>query len=188
MPDIGWMELLVIGIVALIVVGPKDLPMMFRRFGQFTGRIRAMAKDFQRAMDDAAEESGMTDLKRDISNISKYTNPKKMGMDALDDVNDAFTDIDPTKYEEGSETRKMAEQKAAHQKTWRDAADARRRDRDAAIIAEKNAAAQSQASQPGPAQENDTSPQSNRTEVAETPPDAADPIEPTPRRVGTDQT
>ena len=42
----------------------------------FTGRIRAMAKDFQRAMDDAAEESGMSDLKRDLSNVSKYTNPK----------------------------------------------------------------------------------------------------------------
>jgi sec-independent protein translocase protein TatB len=66
MPDIGWMELLVIGIVALIVVGPNELPGMFRKMGQFTGRIRAMAKDFQRAMDEAADETGMTDLNKDL--------------------------------------------------------------------------------------------------------------------------
>ena len=119
MPDIGWMELLVIGVVALIVVGPKDLPVMFRKLGQFTGRIRAMARDFQNAMDDAARESGMDDLKRDFSDAAKYTNPRKMGMDAL---NDAVSDIDPTKYTKGSATRDLAEQKAARQKTQRDAA------------------------------------------------------------------
>jgi sec-independent protein translocase protein TatB len=137
MPDIGWMELLVIGVVALIVVGPKDLPMMFRRLGEMTGRVRAMAKDFQRAMDQAADESGMSDLKRDIGSVSKYANPKKMGMDALKDTLD---DIDPSKYAEGSETRRIAEEKAALQKKTRADIEARRKDRDAAIIAEKNAA------------------------------------------------
>lgn len=117
MPDIGWMELLVVGIVALIVVGPKDLPVMFRKLGQFTGRIKGMARDFQRAMDDAARESGVDDLKRDIGEMSKYTNPRKMGMDALSDV---MNDIDPTKYDEGSATRDLAEKKAAAQKLQRE--------------------------------------------------------------------
>jgi sec-independent protein translocase protein TatB len=111
MPDIGWMELLLIGIVALIVVGPKDLPMMFRRLGQFTGRIRAMARDFQRAMDDAADETGMKDINRDLRNAARYSrNPVKAGTDAL---KDAFGDIDPDKYPEGSHTRAAAEKRKA---------------------------------------------------------------------------
>ena len=57
--DIGWSELLVIGVVALIVVGPKDLPIMFRKAGQFVGRMRAMAREFTRAMDAAADASGV---------------------------------------------------------------------------------------------------------------------------------
>ena len=137
MPDIGWMELLVIGVVALIVVGPKDLPVMFRKAGQFTGRIRGMAKDFQRAMDDAADEAGVGDLKREFQGMSKYANPKKMGMDALKDTLD---EIDPSKYEEGSETRKIAEEKAAYQKQMREAAEARRKEREAETIARKEAA------------------------------------------------
>ena len=46
MLDVGWSELLVIGVVALIVVGPKDLPILFRRMGEFTGRMRSMAREF----------------------------------------------------------------------------------------------------------------------------------------------
>jgi len=114
MPDIGWMELLVIGIVALIVVGPKDLPVMFRKAGQFTGRIRGMAKEFSNAMNDAADQSGMKDLNRDLRAM---TNPKKFGMDKLrDSVNEAFEDIDPTKFPEGSEERKSADEYAAKAK------------------------------------------------------------------------
>ncbi|MGP1355536.1 Sec-independent protein translocase protein TatB [Roseicyclus sp.] len=128
MPDIGWMELLVIGVVALIVVGPKDLPVMFRRLGQFTGRIRAMARDFQRAMDEAADESGMSELNRDLRKAAKYTrNPAKAGRDAL---KDAFGDIDPTKFPEGSHTRAAAEKRNAEAKAAREKADTLRAARD----------------------------------------------------------
>ena len=60
--DIGWSELMIIGVVALIVVGPKDLPMMFRKVGNFVGKARGMARDFQSAMSDAADQSGIKDL------------------------------------------------------------------------------------------------------------------------------
>jgi len=59
--DLGWLELLVIGVTALIVVGPKDLPGMFRTVGRFMGKARGMAREFTRAMEQAADESGVKD-------------------------------------------------------------------------------------------------------------------------------
>ena len=73
MLDIGWQELLVIGALALIVVGPKDLPGLLRTCGQWVGKVRGMAREFQRSMNDAAREADISnfkelrDLKNDIS-------------------------------------------------------------------------------------------------------------------------
>lgn len=133
MPDIGFMELLVVGIVALIVVGPKDLPKMFRAVGNFTGRMRGMAKEFSRAMNDAADETGVKDITRDLRNMS---NPKKMGLDA---VNKAFEDIDPTKFPEGSQSRKLAEERAAEAEAARTRAAEHARIRDEKMRAASDA-------------------------------------------------
>jgi sec-independent protein translocase protein TatB len=161
MPDIGWMELLVIGIVALIVVGPKDLPMMFRKVGQFTGRVRAMAKDFQRAMDEAADESGMTELNRDLRKATNFAaNPRKAGMSALKETfgDDLDLELDPDKYPEGSQSRKLAEEKAAASKQMRDEVEARRKAKIDQTIADKEAAAAAAAKAPLEAPVADTAP------------------------------
>ena len=70
MLDIGWQELLVIGALALIVVGPKDLPGLLRSVGQWVGKIRGMAREFQRSMDQAARDADVANLKelRDLKN------------------------------------------------------------------------------------------------------------------------
>ncbi|MBY8978168.1 Sec-independent protein translocase protein TatB [Rhodobacteraceae bacterium NNCM2] len=78
MLDIGWQELLVIGALALIVVGPKDLPGLLRTLGQYVNKIRGMAREFQRTMDDAARESDignlkeLRDLQKDIRSATKF--------------------------------------------------------------------------------------------------------------------
>ncbi len=62
MLDLGWSELLIIGVVALIVVGPKDLPKMLRALGQYAGRAKGIAREFQRSMDEAARQADIEEL------------------------------------------------------------------------------------------------------------------------------
>ena len=70
MLDIGWQELLIIGVIALLVVGPKELPGLLRTIGQWAGRARSVARDFQRSMEDAAREADLEEFKN-ISNIKR---------------------------------------------------------------------------------------------------------------------
>ena len=84
--DLGWMELLIIGVVALIVVGPKDLPMMFRTVGNFVGKAKKMAREFQRTMDAAATESGIKETADMLKKIDTVKDPKTIFKKASDDL------------------------------------------------------------------------------------------------------
>lgn len=120
MLDVGWTELLVIGVVALVVVGPKDLPVMFRTLGRFTAKARAMAREFSRAMEDAAKEAGVDEVARDLRNV---TSKKSLGLDALEGAASKFEKWDPLKGAKpataaagaapGSATAKLAAERAA---------------------------------------------------------------------------
>lgn len=92
MLDIGWTELLIIGVVALVVVGPKDLPKMFRALGEFTGKARAMAREFQRAMESAADEAGVKDVARDLRDTA--SGRKLREASGLDEMERDFRDIE----------------------------------------------------------------------------------------------
>jgi sec-independent protein translocase protein TatB len=79
--DIGWSELVVIAVVALVVIGPKELPAVLRTFSQYLGKIRRMASEFQGQFQEAMREAEMADLKKSV--------------DEMTDVAKGFTDFDP---------------------------------------------------------------------------------------------
>jgi sec-independent protein translocase protein TatB len=107
--DIGMTEMLVVGVVALIVVGPKDLPVMFRRVGQFVGKAKGMAREFSSAMNDAADQSGVREATSGLNKSFKAaTNPIGSAMDGVKNAaSSAMADVDPN-----SETGKMAAKRA----------------------------------------------------------------------------
>jgi sec-independent protein translocase protein TatB len=68
--DIGWSELLLIGIVALIVIGPKELPTVLRTLGQWMAKLRRMATEFQNQFQEALREAEVADLKKHVDDIT----------------------------------------------------------------------------------------------------------------------
>jgi sec-independent protein translocase protein TatB len=69
--DISWTEFLLIGIVALIVIGPKELPAVMRALGQWTRKIRSLAADFQNQFHEAMREAEMADLKKQVDDVAQ---------------------------------------------------------------------------------------------------------------------
>src|SRR4029453_1746474 len=67
--DIGWSELLVIAVVAIVVVGPKELPKLMRSFGFYAGKLRRAAAEFRRQFDEAMREAELEEVKQAIESV-----------------------------------------------------------------------------------------------------------------------
>lgn len=93
--DIGWSELLLIGVVALIVIGPEDLPKLFHTLGRITARARSMAREFSSAMEDAAKASGLEDAAKTLKDVNALGSKKTLGLDALERATERFEKWDP---------------------------------------------------------------------------------------------
>jgi len=126
---LGWSEMLVVGIVALIVIGPKDLPGLFKTMGEFTGKARGMAREFSRAMNAAADESGMKEIQ---SSLKAASNPTKFGTDKIKEA---------TGMTKGPATQALSEERQAMKEKMSDAMAKAATDRQAAEKAAADAPA-----------------------------------------------
>ena len=94
LPEVGGMELLVIAAVALIVVGPKDLPMLLRKLGQFVARLRSMADDFRASFDEMARQSELDDLRKEVEAMRKGQLADQAASEASNvEINQVFNEI-----------------------------------------------------------------------------------------------
>jgi sec-independent protein translocase protein TatB len=97
--DIAWGEFVVIGVVALIVIGPKELPAVLRAIGQWTTKIRRMATEFQGQFQEALREAEMADLKKEVDSL----NDAAKGM--ASQLTDPLDFKEATKWEPKSEEK-----------------------------------------------------------------------------------
>jgi sec-independent protein translocase protein TatB len=93
--DIGWSEMAVIMLVALVVIGPKDLPRLARTVGQWVAKGRAMAREFQRSLEDMAREAELDDVKREIEKVGR-TDIKRSIEKTIDPTGELGKAFEPT--------------------------------------------------------------------------------------------
>ncbi|MBX9633867.1 MAG: Sec-independent protein translocase protein TatB [Magnetospirillum sp.] len=93
--DIGWDEMALVAVVALIVIGPKDLPVVLRQMGRWTRKAREMAGEFQRGVDDMVRETELADLK---TQVEKATDPNALRREiekTIDPTGDIAKSLEP---------------------------------------------------------------------------------------------
>jgi sec-independent protein translocase protein TatB len=99
--DLGWGKIVIIAVIALVVIGPKELPAVLRTVGQWMGKIRRMAAEFQGQFQEAMREAEMADLKKSIDAITDATRGIGSGFDPLSSVT---KDIESAFKEKPTET------------------------------------------------------------------------------------
>ncbi len=97
--DIAWSELVIIGVVALIAIGPKELPGVLRTVGQWVAKMRRLAGEFQSQFNEAMREAEVADLKKQVDDINRSASNFASGFDPINsiknDVESAVAGNDP---------------------------------------------------------------------------------------------
>lgn len=99
MLDIGWSEILIIAVVAILVVGPKDLPRLLRQVGNFVGKIKRTANEFKSQFDEAIRDSELDELKSEVSDMNPLTDIRdelenSIGNDDIFEMEDIDLDVE----------------------------------------------------------------------------------------------
>jgi len=114
--DIGWGELVVIGVIALIVIGPKELPVVLRTVGRYMGKVRRMASEFQGQFQEALREAELHDLKQQAEEFKSSVDRSLSDIASVDptadtrkEIESAFTLDEQTKEPAAVETSAVPE-------------------------------------------------------------------------------
>ncbi|MBS0383981.1 MAG: twin-arginine translocase subunit TatB [Proteobacteria bacterium] len=79
LPGLSFEHIIILGVIALVVVGPKDLPLLLRKMGQWTARLRGMAQEFRTGFDELARQAELDELKKEVEALRRTTNLTNIG-------------------------------------------------------------------------------------------------------------
>jgi sec-independent protein translocase protein TatB len=94
MPGIGFAEMVLLVLVAVVVIGPKDLPLMMRKFGRFTGKMRALAFEFKQGFDELGRQAELEELRKEVADLKKHTGLEDIQREFEKDTVNLQKDVD----------------------------------------------------------------------------------------------
>jgi sec-independent protein translocase protein TatB len=111
--DIGWSELVVIGVVALIAIGPKELPGVLRTVGQYMGKVRRMASEFQGQFQEAMREAEMADIKKSVDEMTESATKQFTDFDPIGSVRKEIDSLSADPFKDTSSTASASPEAAS---------------------------------------------------------------------------
>jgi sec-independent protein translocase protein TatB len=93
LPGLGFNEIVILAVLALVVIGPKDLPLMLRKLGRWTARLRAMANEFRAGFDELARQAELDELRKEVDALRRDRTLSDIGAEIAKPVSDIRNEI-----------------------------------------------------------------------------------------------
>ena len=113
--DIGWTEILILAVISLFVIGPKDIPKFLGYIGKLIGKVRGITSEFRETVDDAIKNSELEEVRKEISftdpalskNFNQVLNPSNMSKLKKENVDEKKVNAEEDKIEKGNDDKKL---------------------------------------------------------------------------------
>ncbi len=122
--DIGWDEMALVAVIALIVIGPKDLPQVLRTAGQWVRKARSLAGEFQRGVDEMVREAELHDLKNQVEKVADTNALRRQIEAAVDPTGDIARGLEPPRLEDAPRAPDEANPDGADMGSWNEPTEA----------------------------------------------------------------
>lgn len=113
MPGVGFFEMVLLVVVGIVVIGPKELPLMMRKFGRFTGKMRSLAFEFKQGFDELGRQAELEELRKEVQELKKHTGidelNKELEQDRINMEKDIASAIAPLDEAAMEESRLLSE-------------------------------------------------------------------------------